>query len=272
MRLQFHCMSHPGATLESFLTPQAHLNGFPWLTESVSFDGFGLHPVGESMQERIASSSFEYDEGELGIEQIRQTEDLNRVFEIGGNGDGHLYYLSAVSHRFYVWWRFGPECVEPCDTGRDHFIDWLLDQESSDKPQGRPWTAFEVLPSTETVTLPSGQKTHLRVGRNLSTFVLAHSTCFPLAEIEALAAGVLSAPVIYRNDTAWSVIDPATPLLIEAFHRHRGYYTYVNFSINNRAASDTDLVARVIAFQKSLTDAGFCQPDSVDLVRDGGVS
>jgi hypothetical protein len=235
-------MSHPGATLESFLIPQAHLNDFPWVTESISFEGFGICPAVESMQERIASFPFECDERELGIEKIRQTEDLNRVFAIGGNGDGHRYYLSAVSHRFYVWWHFGPECVEPCDTGRDHFIDWLLDQKSSDKPQGRPWSTFEVLPTAETVTSPSGQKITLCGDRNLSTFVLAHSICFPLAEIEALAAGVLSNPVIYRNETSWSVIDPVTPLLIETFHHHRGFNTYLNFSINNEAVANKDLV------------------------------
>lgn len=255
MRLQYDCMSHPGATLESFMEPHRVLNGNEWVTQVLSIGGeAGIWPPEHTMEDRLLSLDWRTPdhEREWGIEDLRQSEDLASLFEIAGDGDGHRYYLSAASRQFYVWWHFGPERVEPCNLEGEQFIDWLVEQ-YPEQPQGRPWTTFK----------PSGRFGFFDV----TGFSYAHSTRFPLADIEAIASPLFRHPKIYRTGSSYSAIDPAIPLLIEAFHDHRGYYTELNLQVCRAAASDVDLVAATLAFQKAVLELGFCHPDSPELVR-----
>ncbi|WP_294231385.1 hypothetical protein [Prosthecobacter sp.] len=267
MRLHYYCMSHLGLPLESFMGVHPLLKGDSWVTEDLSIGDVGLRPPKHTMEDRLSSLDWMTPdlESEWGIDNLRQYEDLASLFEVAGDGDGHRYYLSTVSRQFYVWWRFGPQRVTPCNLGSDNFIDWLVEQ-YPEQPKGRSWTTFAALGEPESVKLPNGEETRIRLG-NTSGFSCAHNTCFPLAEIEALASEVLSDPVVYRNEESYSALDPARPLLIEAFHNHRGFYTHMHLSANNRAIADKDFVARVVSFQKSLLAAGFCHPDSRELSR-----
>ncbi len=268
MRLHYYCISHPGSTLESFMKPHPLLNGNQWVTKALSMGGeAGIWPPEHTMEDRIVALNWRDPdlEREWGIEDLRQSEDLASLFEVAGDGDGHRYYLSAASGQFYVWQHFGPERVEPCNLQGDQFIDWLVEQ-YPEQPTGRPWTTFSVIPKAEPVKVSNGEEISLRLG-NTTGFGYAHSTCFPLAELEALASKIFSDPVVYRNEDSYSAIDPARPLLVEALHNHRGFYTYLHLSANNRAVADKDLVARVVLFQKALLATGFCHPDSRELSR-----
>lgn len=260
MRLHYYCMSHPDSTLESFIAPHSVLNGYEWVTQELSIDDVLLSPPERTLQERI--SSFDYMTPELereqGIEALRQSENLSSLFEVAGDGDGHRYFLSAVSHRFYVWWRFGPQLVEFCNLGDEQFIDWLVEQ-YPEQPTGRPWTTFSVIPNAEPVKVSNGEEISLRLG-NTTGFGYAHSTCFPLAEIEALASTILTEPVVHRNGTSYSAIDPARPLFVEAAHNVRGFFTLLKLSAHKRGLNDEDFVSRVRLFQSSLLGRRISSP------------
>lgn len=250
------------------MEPHPVLNGHAWVRQALSIGGeAGISPPEHTMEDRLASWHWRTSdlEREWGIEKLRQSEDLARLFEIAVDGDGTCYYLSPTSQRFYAWERLGSHCVEACNLQGKQFIDWLVEQ-YPEQPKDRPWTTFAVLGEPENVKLPNGEETPIRIGKT-SGFGYAHSICFPLPEIEALASEVLSDPVIFRNDDSYSAIDPTTPVLIEVLHNHRGFYTWMHLSANNRAMADKDLVARVVSFQKSLLVAGFCHPDSPELSR-----
>lgn len=268
MRLQYYCMSHPGATLGSFMEPHPVLNGNQWVTQPLSMGGeIGIWAPERTMEDVLVPMDGRTPdlESEWGIEKLRQSEELASLFEIAGDGDGNRYYLSAVSRRFYIWSHDSPEGVALCNIEGDHFFDWLVEQ-YPEQPTGRPWTTFSVIPKAEPVKVSNGEEISLRLG-NTTGFGYAHSTCFPLAELEALASKIFSDPVVYRNEDSYSAIDPARPLLVEALHNHRGFYTYLHLSANNRAVADKDLVARVVLFQKALLATGFCHPDSRELSR-----
>lgn len=243
------------------------LNGYSWVNQELSIGDVWLSPPERTLQERISSVDYMTPELERdqGIEELRQSEDLVSLFEIAGDGDGYCYYLSAQSRRFYKWWRLGPERVELCNLGGEQFIDWLAEQ-YPEQPTGRPWTIFSVIPKAEPVKVSSGEEVSLRLG-NTTGFGYAHSTCFPLVEIEALASNILTDPVVHRNGTSYSAIDPARPLFVEAVHNVRGFFTQLTLSAHNRVLDDEDFVSRVRLFQNSLLAAGFRHPDSPDLTR-----
>ncbi|WP_461527284.1 hypothetical protein [Prosthecobacter sp.] len=260
-------MSHPGLALASFMGVHPLLEGGAWVTEDLSIGDVGLHPPKRTMEDCLSSWDWMTPdlESEWGIDKLRQSEDLARLFEIAGDGDGNCYFLSPTSKRFYVWERLGSHRVEACNLEGRQFIDWLVEQ-YPEQPKGRPWTTFAALEEPESVKLPNGEEATIRLG-NTSGFSYAHNTCFPLAEMEALASAVLSDPIVYRNEDSYSAIDHARPLLVVALHNHRGFYTHMHLSANNRAIADKDFVARVVSFQKSLLAAGFCHPDSLELSR-----
>lgn len=240
MKLSYYCLSDSEKSLDSFFKPQPLLDGFLWTPETLRIGETRLSPVGVTFEDRVLKLGWvtAYDGSIREIEALRAAEDVSLLFELAHNSEGHLYYFSPKSRRFYLW-EHDPDSIVECHIGDERFVDWLVEK-YPEQPVGRPWTTFESIDQF-----------------NIAGFSYEHSTRFPIADIEAMAAPLWCHPQIYRASDSYSVIEPALPLLIEVFHDHRGEGTRLNIQVNMSVTNDKEMVAKIESFQEALLSAGF---------------
>lgn len=241
MQLSYYCLSDAEASLDSFFQPQPLLNGLPWATEKLIIGDTRVFPVGTTLEGRLLERGWmsAYDGSIRGIEALRASEDVGLLFELAHNSDGHLYYFSPKSGRFYRFER-DPDSIVECHIGDERFVDWLVKQ-YPEQPVGRPWTTFKSIDQFY----------------NVAPFSYEHGRRFPIAKIEAMASTLWHQPEIYRAGDSYSAIEPSLPLLIEVFHNHRGHHAVLNLEVNMTVTNDKPMVAKIESFQETLLNAGF---------------
>lgn len=253
--MTFFCLSEPLRTLESFMEPLPLLSGQSWFNTRICIaSDCCLHPPLRSVQEQVmedfklicVEDAFEFIKG---LAELAASSPLAKVYEVGGDGDGHRYLYDSIAGGFYVWWH-DPDEIEFITQDLRMFLNWMVSQRGRD-PAGRTWTTFfqigEKQPPSKT---------------------WAHSEQFSLSRLQLRATTDFGEfQIKHFTDSSLSLLQPDRAFLIESTYERRPYFSCLTLTMSPECRSDLAFGDKGRSFTAWMESVGFCDPDSPNLIH-----
>jgi len=184
-----------------------------------------------------------------------------RCFEVGGDPDGHRYFISADSGEIYVW-RHDPDEVTQIDVmpfSIGELIEWSLRRDSA-YPGDRRWSTFEEIGASTKIDIKGGAGSAIRLPPTRS-LVFGHSREYPFVRICERLAVFGDFEEQFESDQVLALLQPTRSFLVEMTHQLRGRRCQLHLVANEALVSDAIFVEQTCQLDAWLRVEGFCDVD-----------
>lgn len=242
----FYNLTHPCRDLDSCMASHTMLRGGRWVSERVIIGDCYLCVPEASLADWIAIGARNgitfNDSNVKGLREVGEDEEIRELVQVASDCGGNNFYQSSSTGEYYILWH-DPETLERIDLKGAAFIDWLIVQ-YPEQPVGRPWVTFK------TVGL-----------ENPYSYSFAHADCYPVTALAERALKLWDFPLVYSTPSTFSAFAPDPSVLVEAYQKHRGFLTYLDFTVSSQYLNDETHLIRAHAFIQWLEQEGFRNPD-----------
>lgn len=268
--MRFHSLSPPGQDFGLFSAPNSNLGGRLWARSRLSFalGACWICPPTESLSDQIISlrGSIEELKSMPGSDLIKSPD---RCFEVGGDPDGHAYFISSDSGEMYVWWH-DPDEITRLDVppfSMEGLIEWSLRRDPS-YPRDRNWSTFVGGNASVNLDTPDGRG---RTMHQPSTSMLffGHTQEYPFTRIRERMAVFGDFEEQFESDQVLALLQPHQGFLVEMTHRLRGRRCQINLEADNTLPHDASLVEHGRQLVDWLKAEGFCDVDDLSAMMPG---
>lgn len=169
---------------------------------------------------------------------------------IGGDPDGHQYFMSQETGEMYVWWH-DPGKVEKLNLPPFSFqalVQWRLD-ELPEHPKHKKWTTF--VPGSSIF--------------DVASLFRGHPLEYSFDRLRERLAVFGSFEEQFVSDDMLELLQPARGLWIRLGHRMRGRSCKFDLSCPRSWRSDEGFVAKARELDAWLTQEGFCDVDDASV-------
>ena len=268
--MRFHSLSFPGQDFGLFSVPNLLLGGRLWARSKMSFarGECRVGPPTESLSDRIISfrGSIEELQSMPGSDLIKSPD---RCFEVGGDPDGHAYFISSDSGEFYVWWH-DPDEITRLDVtpySIEELIEWSVRRDPA-YPPDRNWSTFVEMGAWINVDTRDGLGTTMRMPSTRSLF-FGHPKEYPFTRIRERMAVFGDFEEQFESDQVLALLQPHRGFLVEVEHRLRGRRCQIHVEVNRSLISDATFVERARPLDAWLRAEGFCDVDDLSVRMPG---
>lgn len=268
--MRFHSLSSPGQDFGSFSAPNSNLGGRLWARSRLSFarGECWVCPLTESLSDHIVSlrGSIEELQSMPGSDLIKSPD---RCFEVGGDSDGHAYFISSDSGEIYVWWHDPDELtrLDVTPFSMEELIEWSIRRDTS-YPRDRNWSTFVEAGASGTLVnleTPDG----LGMTMNLpstSMLFFGHPQEYSFTRIRERMAVFGDFEEQFESDQVLALLQPHRGFLVEMTHRLRGRRCQINLEANHTLPHDASLVEHGRQLVAWLKAEGFCDVDDLSVM------
>lgn len=268
--MRFHSLSFPGQDFGSFSTPNSLLGGRLWARAQMSFarGECWICPPSESLSDQIIRlrDSIEDLQSIPGSDLIKSPD---RCFEVGGDPDGHHYFISSDSGEFYVWWH-DPDEITRLDVtafSMNELIEWSIRRDPA-YPRDRNWSTFVEMGAWINVDTQHGLGSTISLPSTRSLF-FGHPQEYPFIRIRERMAVFGDFEEQFESDQVLALLQPHRGFLVEMTHRLRGRRCQIHMEINRALISDASFVELGRPIEAWLKAEGFCDVDDLSVSMPG---
>ncbi|WP_395739836.1 hypothetical protein [Prosthecobacter sp.] len=194
----------------------------------------------------------------------------DRCFEVGGDPDGHHYFISSDSGEFHVWWH-DPDEITRLDLrpfAMEELIEWSIRNDPAN-PRDRHWSTFVEVGASKTLDVPNGLGTTISIPSTRSIF-FGHPLEYPFARIRERMAVFGDFEEQFESDQVLALLQPHRGLLVEMTHRLRGRRCQIHLEANEALISDTTFVEHARKLDAWMKTEGFCDVDDPSVSMSDG--
>lgn len=260
--MRFHSLNFPSQEFSSFSIPNSLLGGRLWARAHMYFarDECRIFPPSESLSDRIIiyGGSMEEFQSMPGSDLIKSPD---RTFEVGGDPDGHAYFISCDSGEFYVWWH-DPDEITRLDVtpfSMEELIEWSI-RRCPLYPRERNWSTFQELGASINLHTPDGLGTTINIPSTLP-LSFGHPQEYPFIRIRERMAVFGDFEEQFESDQVLALLQPHRGFLVEMTHRLRGRRCKINLLVNEALISDVTFVEHARQLDAWMRAEGFCDVD-----------
>ncbi len=264
--MRFHSLSSPGQDFGSFSAPNPILGGRLWARSRLSFarGECWIVPPTENLVDRLISlrGSIEELQSMPGSDLIKSPD---RCFEVGGDPDGHAYFISSDSGEIYVWWH-DPDEITRLDVtpfSMEELIEWSLRRDPS-HPRKRDWSTFVETGASVNIDTPDGAGTTMHLP-STGLVCLGHPLEYPFTRIRERMAVFGDFEEQFESDQVLALLQPHRGFLVEMTHRLRGRRCQIELEANNSLRHDASLAEHGLQLVDWLKAEGFCDVDDLSV-------
>ncbi|MBB5030754.1 hypothetical protein [Prosthecobacter vanneervenii] len=180
---------------------------------------------------------------------------------MGGDPDGHAYFISRDSGEFYVWWH-DPDKLTRLDVtpfSMEVLVEWSLRRDLS-YSHDRNWSKFEEMGGSIKLDTPDGLGATLRKPSTSWRF-FGHRLEYPFIRIRERLAVFGDFEEQFESEQVLALLQPHRGFLVEMTHRLRGRRCKINLLINKNLIYDATFVEHARQLDVWMKAEGFCNVD-----------